>query len=105
MKTFPFCRVIFFQNILTKKGRGAKIFLVKYVFFDLDGTLIDSSKGIIRSFEYAFSRMGIAAPPKEILYDCIGPSLLEPFLRFFDGDRIQAEKGVKLYRERYAVKG
>ena len=34
---------------------------IKAVLFDLDGTLIDSSEGIIHSVTYALEKMGLSA--------------------------------------------
>jgi len=46
------------------------------VLFDLDGTLIDSSKGILQSLEYAFRQSSIL-PPVPLTSDIIGPPLPE----------------------------
>ncbi|MBQ9081122.1 MAG: HAD hydrolase-like protein [Clostridia bacterium] len=78
---------------------------MRYVLFDLDGTLVDSSKGITRCFQYAFLKLELAPPSKEELRSCIGPPLIDSFLRFLNGDREKAERGVRFYRERYAVEG
>ena len=54
-----------------------------HIFFDLDGTLADTSPGITASVRYALERMGRSAPddPKE-LFCFIGPPLLDSFQRF-----------------------
>jgi phosphoglycolate phosphatase len=78
---------------------------LKFVLFDLDGTLCDSSVGIFRCFRYAFQKLHFPPPADERLKDCIGPPLLDSFLSFCNGDRKMAELGVTFYRERYAVQG
>ena len=78
---------------------------MRYILFDLDGTLVDSSEGIVRCFLYAFARMGAAAPPENRLRDCIGPPLLDSFLHFFGGKREAALSAVAFYRERYDKEG
>ena len=55
-----------------------------YAFFDLDGTLIDSSPGITHSVQYALDKMGIIPPPSEELLGFIGPPLSDSFCKYFD---------------------
>ena len=45
------------------------------ILFDLDGTLTDSSLGIINSICYALEKMDIPIPDKEELLPFIGPLL------------------------------
>ena len=47
----------------------------KYIFFDLDGTLVDSSVGIKNAFQYAFTSLNIKAPDSKELDTFIGPPL------------------------------
>lgn len=78
---------------------------VKEILFDLDGTLVDSSAGIVRSFRYAFKKLGEPPPEEDVLISRIGPPLLDTFRFFFPGDEARAQEGVRLYRERYAAEG
>ena len=47
----------------------------KYIFFDLDGTLVDSSIGIKNAFHYAFTSLHIKTPESKKLDTFIGPPL------------------------------
>ncbi len=76
-----------------------------HCFFDLDGTVIDSSPGITNSVAYALSHMGLMPPPKEELYCFIGPSLMYGFSTFFHMDKENSRRAVALYRENYSVRG
>lgn len=49
------------------------------IFFDLDGTLTDSSSGITACIQHAMNEMGHVAPSQDELLWCIGPSLLTSF--------------------------
>lgn len=74
--------------------------MMKHLFFDLDGTLVDSSAGIYSSIGYALEKMG--REPLEIadLRRFIGPPLLDSFLALGMSDK-EAEESVAWYREHY----
>jgi len=78
---------------------------LRYLLFDLDGTIIDSRRGIFKSFAYALSAMGEPVPPERELFPCIGPPLDYSFRNFFRFDEEKTAAAVKKYRERYSVKG
>lgn len=77
----------------------------RYILFDLDGTLVYSHPGIFACFRYALERMGRPNPTDKELLPCIGPSLHYSFTTFFGMTDDEATQAVKLYRERYEVKG
>lgn len=74
------------------------------VFFDLDGTLIDSAVGITRCVAHAFERLGEPVPPPEALRRWIGPPLRDSFGPLL-GDAARTEQAVAFYRERFEVEG
>ena len=51
-------------------------FMPASLVFDLDGTLINSNEGILRSIDYAFESNGIT-PDKKPVSTMIGPPLLK----------------------------
>ncbi|MFT4247188.1 MAG: HAD hydrolase-like protein [Pseudomonas sp.] len=71
------------------------------LFFDLDGTLIDSEPGIIGGLVHAFGQMGQPVPPMAQLRDWIGPPLRDSFQQHFDGDPVRVAQALALYREYY----
>ena len=75
--------------------------MLRYVLFDLDGTLTDSKEGILRSLRYAFERLGDPEPPPEVLIRFIGPSLLDSFQTWCGYSAEKAARGLALFRERY----
>ncbi len=75
-------------------------FMIKYILFDLDGTLTDPAEGITRCVAYALDAFGIHAAP-ETLTDFIGPPLLEQFMAYAHFDRDTALRAVNKYRERF----
>ncbi|WP_408950845.1 HAD hydrolase-like protein [Lysobacter sp. Hz 25] len=74
------------------------------LFFDLDGTLIDSAEGITRSVSYAFEQLGYPVPSQAELRGWIGPALRTSFLPLL-GDEARVEQAVALYLERYSREG
>jgi phosphoglycolate phosphatase len=77
---------------------------VATLFFDLDGTLIDSAVGITRCVAHALERLGEPVPPEPELRRWIGPALRDSFGPLLqDADR--TEQAVLHYRERFESQG
>jgi phosphoglycolate phosphatase len=75
----------------------------RFVVFDLDGTLVDSQAGILRSFHATLRDRGRSASDGELLH-LIGPPLGQSFARLgFAGDEI--DEVVALYRRYYDQEG
>lgn len=74
------------------------------LFFDLDGTLIDSAVGITRCVAHALEKMQQPVPAMAELRKWIGPALRTSFAPVF-GDAARVEQAVELYRERFDVLG
>ncbi len=77
----------------------------KYILFDFDGTLTDSSEGIFKSLIYAFESYGHGTPSLELLRRFIGPPLYHSFTEYCGFDDKHAWEMTDKYRERYRVKG
>ncbi|MBQ2737043.1 MAG: HAD family hydrolase [Clostridia bacterium] len=75
------------------------------VFFDLDGTLVDSGEGVRNSVVYAINKFGIDVENKDSLSCFIGPPLTVSFKTFYGFDDEKADTGVAFYREYYKEKG
>ncbi len=73
----------------------------KIIFFDLDGTIVDSAAGIIESVKYALSYFGIEEKDQKKLNVFIGPPLIDAFSKNYDMSREDANKAVEKYRENY----
>ena len=73
--------------------------------FDLDGTLIDSSSGILGTLRHTFAEMGFALLPEAQMQKFIGPPLESAFMELVGVDRETAVKAVQVYRAEYRVTG
>jgi len=72
--------------------------------FDLDGTLTDPKPGILKSFQYALSALGVegeAADPSLL----IGPPLREAIRGLYGLSEPETERAVAKYREYYSEAG
>lgn len=75
------------------------------ILFDLDGTLTDSSQGIINSIIYALEKYDINDYEMSLLRKFLGPPLHESFEKYFGFDKEKSLQAVKLYREYFSTKG
>ena len=78
---------------------------MKLVIFDFDGTIADTSGGILDSHRFALSAMGREIPTAEELRSVIGGNLLNTYIERFGFAEPDAREAVRIYRERYAEVG
>ncbi len=71
------------------------------IFFDFDGTIVDSAPGIKESVRYALSHFGIDETREEMLNLFIGPPLFDAFSKYYNMNKEDADKAVEKYRENY----
>ena len=76
-----------------------------FVLFDLDGTITDSSEGIIKSIQFALNKMGLNEDDKEKLKTYVGPSLKQTFLSNYFPNGNHYKEAIKHYRKYYSEKG
>lgn len=77
----------------------------EYIFFDLDGTLTDSSEGITKGVMYSLNKFGIKEGDPKKLYKFIGPPLKDSFMEYYGFSEGDAKKAISYYREYYHDKG
>ena len=71
--------------------------------FDLDGTLTDSTEGILKCFEHAITELGFEAPKDT--NSILGPPLRQSFAEFCGMNEQQVDEAVRIFRERYSTVG
>ncbi|GAB3104862.1 HAD hydrolase-like protein [Lysobacter terrae] len=74
------------------------------LFFDMDGTLINSEVGITRCVAHALTQMGLKVPAEAELRRWIGPSLRTSFAPLLRDDA-KVEAAVLHYRDRFETHG
>ncbi len=77
----------------------------RYLLFDLDGTLTDSSEGIINSILYSFDKLGLQLPQKEELYKFIGPPLLNSYIEYYGFSLEKARLATDYFHKFFVEKG
>lgn len=73
------------------------------VLFDLDGTLIDTSRGIFNSVRYAEQKMGFTPIAEEYLGRFVGPPPVQSYMTNHGASEEEAREATKYHRE-YGLK-
>lgn len=80
--------------------------MFKNILFDFDGTLVDTSEGIIKSMHHAYDCLGYERIKDEEIKAVIGPPLKDMFRQLLpEAAQTELELGVKKFRERYGKFG
>lgn len=78
--------------------------MIKYILFDLDGTLTNPKEGITKCVQHALKHFGIERECDELI-SFIGPPLKEQFMQYASLTEEEGIKAVEIYRERFAPIG
>ena len=76
---------------------------ISAIFFDLDGTLVDSSIGIHNAFTHTFKELGVPSPDTKTIRGFMGPPLESSFATCLPKEQIT--EAVQIYRSYYRAKG
>jgi phosphoglycolate phosphatase len=80
--------------------------MISSVLFDLDGTLTDTTEGIVRSMQYALGRLGRPQPDETELRGFISASIHPTFVKLLNtNNEAIIEEGIRFFRERYSETG
>lgn len=78
--------------------------MIKYILFDLDGTLTNPKEGITKCVQHALRHFNIERNADELI-EFIGPPLKEQFMKYASLSEKEGEEAVRIYRERFAPVG
>ncbi len=81
------------------------LYRIQNIFFDFDGTIMDTSEGIKNGFSYALKKFGKELPQGDFYRRLIGPPLSESFEHILGFKKEEVSLCIDLYREYYAPKG
>lgn len=71
----------------------------KTILFDLDGTLADTSPGVLACFEYTLSKIGLPLPDDMNIF--LGPPLQYSFGTLCGLDEVKTDEAIRVYRQKY----
>lgn len=74
---------------------------VKHVIFDLDGTLLDTTEGILESVRYTAKRYGFPTLSEKTLLKFIGPPIQQSFQTYYGVKREQVQEITDFFRAYY----
>lgn len=75
--------------------------MIKNVIFDLDGTLLDTTKGVLESIKYTAQKLKYPELAKEIYLKFIGPPVQQSFMEYYGCDKGQAQEAADMFRAYY----
>ena len=73
------------------------------VLFDLDGTLLDTSEGILSSIKYTIGVMGFEPIDDDYFETFIGPPIQHTLQRIYHLDDATRDKAAAIFREHYST--
>lgn len=73
----------------------------KYALFDLDGTLMDTSKGIVAAIAYTMKKYGKNVPDESELITLIGPPMQKSFQKLYGLSDEKAMEMANVFRDVY----
>lgn len=71
------------------------------ILFDLDGTLLDTTDGVLKAVKKTITQLNFTMPSENILKEFIGPPMQESFEKYFCLNKNDALKNANLFREIY----
>lgn len=77
----------------------------RFVLFDFDGTLFDTSPGILRCMRTVLERNGYDWHSEKWLHRFIGPPIIDALKEYYGMDDAEAERVKSEYREMYRAEG
>ena len=79
--------------------------MIDNALFDWDGTLVDSSEGILENLRYAIDSVGYPVPDEKTLRTFIGPSLVWAFTCVLGMNEETTTRAISNYVDGYSNKG
>ena len=70
----------------------------RILLWDMDGTIMDSQEGLIRSIDYTFEKCGLPRETTETYRSYLGPSLKHTFRTHYHLSDEKADEAVEVFR-------
>ena len=79
--------------------------MYKYILFDLDGTLLNTYRGVSNAVKYTLEFYGLPIPEEKEMRKYLGPPLRDSFSRFAGIPDEKLDEAIAKFREYYFDKG
>lgn len=73
----------------------------KAVIFDVDGTLLDTTEGVLAAVQYTIKEAGLPEIDREALLTFIGPPIQDSFVRVYHVSKERSQELAVIFRNRY----
>ena len=74
---------------------------MKAVLFDLDGTLLDTTDGVLESAIFAAKKLGYKELPHETMLSFVGPPIQNSFIKWYSCNQEKAQEAANIFRAYY----
>lgn len=74
---------------------------MKAILFDLDGTLLDTTDGVLESAIFAAKKLGYKELPHETMLSFVGPPIQNSFMKWYRCDQDRAQEAANIFRAYY----
>lgn len=74
---------------------------MKAVLFDLDGTLLDTTVGVLESAIFAAKELGYRELPHETMLSFVGPPIQNSFMKWYGCNQEKAQEAANVFRTYY----
>lgn len=71
------------------------------IIYDLDGTLLDTTEGILEAVKHTISCMKLNPLPEQSLIKFIGPPIQKSFQKYYNFDGNQSQVAANIFRDYY----
>ncbi len=78
--------------------------MINTVLFDLDGTLLDTTEGILESVKYTAKQLAYRELPYEKMIKFVGPPIQNSFIKYYGCDKETAQRAANIFRDYYKSK-
>lgn len=74
------------------------------ILFDLDGTLLDTSKGVLKAVDYTIDALHLPKIEEKVKETFIGPPIYESFRNVYDMNQMECNMATEIFRNAYKDK-
>lgn len=75
--------------------------MIEAVLFDLDGTLLNTTEGVLESAIYAAKQLGYPELPYESMLTFVGPPIQQSFMKWYGCSAEKAQEAANVFRSYY----